>query len=226
MLAVHTAWLSKWYLLPITAVLLSPNLYWQLSHVVDQAHNEVLEQLKIFYETLAAQVGCGLSLLSGLERVADEMLGDERLPAALVQPLAQIRTEVRIGLFSAESFSGINGLARAAFMERFNELLMIGLKTGSPIDQLLSSYADMLSELLRHKRIFRQKLAQKRSEFQLMMIMPVGAILAIRQMLPEFFKVLYGSVSGMALLLVVTAAYSFSCHLFYYNESRIQAEEV
>ncbi len=203
---------------------MSPSLYWQIKHLIDDVYNETLEAIKIFYEILAAQIGCGLSLGHGIELVVAELSKEKKLVSSLKNALDQIALEVKIGLFSEDSFKPITALSKVALMEKFNELMLISLKTGSPIDQLLIHFADLLSDLLKHKREFQQRLSQKKSEFHIMMLMPIGAIISIREMMPDYFSVLYETSRGMLLLVCATILYSFSCHLFYFNESKFQSE--
>lgn len=223
---IHFAWLGKWYLYPITMLIMSPNLYWHLRHLVQGAYTETLESIKLFYEMLAAQMGCGLSLGAGIELVVSEMEREQKMAVSLKKPLRQIAVEVTIGLFDIDSFEPINQLSQVPMMNKFNEMLIIGLRTGSPIDQLLIHFADMLSDLLKHKREFKRRLNQKRSEFHIMMLMPVGAIIGIRELLGSFFNVLYETNQGLLLLFVVTILYSVSCYLFYHNDNRVLAEDV
>lgn len=223
--AVHYAWLSRWYLYPITAILLLPSLFWLMNQVMQEAYDETLEGIKIFYEMLAAQIGCGLSLVSAIVEVIDCINREQRMVASLKEPLNQLALEVKIGLFSVESLKPLTVLSKVALMEKCNSQLEIGMKTGSNIDDLLIQFADLLSDLLRNKSEFKRRLSQKRSEFHIMMVMPIGATIGIRGMLPEYFSVLYETMRGMFMLLVITAIYSASCHMFYNNANQILSEE-
>lgn len=223
--AVHYAWLSKWYLYPVTAILLSPNLIWLGRRLIREAYEETLDGIKLFYELLAAQIGCGLSLSSGITAVIYGLERDGKLPDALKGPLEQLDLEIKIGLFSEDSLKPLAVLSQVPLLERGTDMIGTSLKTGIGIENLMVQFAELLSELLKFKREFVNRLAQKRGEFHIMMLMPLFAIVALRNMAPEYFVNLYQSGSGLLLLLVCTGVYSFSCHMFYKNEHRMLLEE-
>ncbi len=216
---VHYAWLSKWYFYPLTAVLLTPLLYWMLKHQVEKTYEQILMHIKVFYETLAAQLGCGMSMQKGLLELPDYVVSGNAVPRALLSPIERMLLEAKIGWISGASFNQLNTFAKMKMLDQFSDLLDMSIKSGSSIESLLTYVADQLSELQKFRRIFREKLSEKRSEFELMLLIPVIAIIGIRSSMPTFFDALYNSSGGITLLIVVTLMYSFSCDFFFRNET-------
>lgn len=222
---VHYAWLSKWYLIPVTGVLLSPNLLWLLRHVIREAYDQTLEGIKQFYELVAAQLGSGLALSSAIQETLDAMKRGNGICNALELPFEQLEVEIKIGLFGDESLVPIAALSRVEVLVRGTEMIGICMRTGVGMEPLFIQFSDMLTELLKYKRDFANRLSQKRGEFQIMMLMPLVAIIGMRNMAPEYFDQLYMTLKGNVLLLICTAVYSYACHLFYKNEDSMLREE-
>lgn len=222
---VHYAWLSKWYLLPVTGMLLSPNLAWAFRHVVREAYDQTLDGIKQFYELVAAQIGCGLALRSAIQETIDTMKRGNAICSALSGPLEQLEMEIEIGLFNDESLEPLADLSQVDVLIRGTEMVGICMRTGVGLESLLIQFSDMLSELLKYKRDFTNRLSQKRGEFQIMMFMPVLAIIGVRNIAPEYFIQLYETAKGQAFLLICTTVYSYACHLFYKHEDRMLREE-
>lgn len=216
---VHYAWLSKWYLYPLTFVALTPILYWMVKHEVEKTYEQILNHIKVFYETLAAQVGCGMSLQKGLIELPDYAVSSEGVPEALRPSLNRLLLEAKIGWISGQSFGGLNGFAKMKMLDQFSDLLDMSIKSGSSIENLLTYVADQLSELQKFRRLFKEKLSEKRSEFEVMLLVPVLAVIGIRGTMADYFNVLYESTSGLVLLFMVTLMYSFSCDFFFRNEA-------
>ena len=167
---VHYAWLSKWYLIPVTGMVLSPNLVWVLRHVVREAYDQTIEGIKQFYELLAAQIGCGLALSSAIQETVDTMKRGNSICSALTEPLEQLVIEIEIGLFNDESLKPLANLSQVEVLIRGTEMIGICMRTGIGMESLLIQFSDMLSELLKYKRDFANRLSQKRGEFQIMML--------------------------------------------------------
>lgn len=216
---VHFAWLSKWYLYPLTLLALTPLLYWMIKHEVEKTYEQILNHIKVFYETLAAQVGCGMSLQKGLLELPDYAVSSEAVPRALKPSLERLLLEAKIGWISGGSFEGLNRFSKMKMLEQFSDLLDMSIKSGSSIENLLTYVADQLSELQKFRRLFKEKLSEKRSEFEVMLLVPVLAVIGVRGTMGDYFNVLYESTSGLVLLFMVTLMYSFSCDFFFRNES-------
>lgn len=224
-LVVHYAWLSKWYLYPLTFTALTPLLYWMIKHEVEKTYEQILNHIKVFYETLAAQIGCGMSLQKGLIELPDYAVSSNAVPEALKNPISRMLLEARIGWISGGSFEGLNGFAKMKMLDQFSDLLDMSIKSGSSIENLLTYVADQLSELQKFRRLFKEKLSEKRSEFEIMLLVPVLAVIGIRGTMAEYFEVLYQSTAGLVLLFIVTLIYSFSCDFFFRNEAGDEQKE-
>lgn len=216
----HYAWLGAWYLFPISLILLLPSLYWFMVHLAEASYLEVLSSVKQFFELTAAQVGSGYSIQNSIEKAIDEGLQTKRFHPTLFPIFEEMRLNILIGHFGENFFSQMVDHSKIQGIKTLEELIQLCIKTGSPLDQLMIYYSQMLSDQLKHREHFKAKLSQKRNEFQIMMFMPIGGVIGIRGMLPEFYGTISSGLSGVVFLSIITLVYSASCHLFYYNEHK------
>ncbi len=224
-LIVHYAWMSKWYLFPLTLISLTPLLYWMMKHETEKTYELILTHIKVFYETLAAQIGCGMSLQKGLTELPEYVVSSNTVPEALKSSINRMLLEAKIGWISGGSFDRLNGFSKMKMLDQFSDLLDMSIKSGSSIESLLTYVADQLSELQKFRRLFKEKLSEKRSEFEIMLLVPVLAVIGIRGTMGDYFEVLYQSTSGLVLLFIVTLMYSFSCDFFFRNEAGDEQKE-
>lgn len=214
----HYTWLHIWYLYPITAMLTSPILYWQLRALVEDTYLMVLLSTKVLFEMTAAQIGSGYAMQNSLMNSIEEGIRSQRFHVTVEPILKRMTLKLKLGVVTDDFYNELIDHTKIEGLKTLSILTEASIKTGSSLDQLMIYYGNLLGEQLKQRGKFKEILSQKRNEFNVMQIMPVCGMLAIQNLIPEYYSELTRTGSGLMLLVMTTAIYGFSTHLFYRNE--------
>lgn len=92
-------------------------------------------------------------------------------------------------------------------VESFVTVFATAKRTGGDSIAILKNTVKMIGDKMDTEREIQTMLAAKRLEFRVMCVIPLGMVFYMRLAFPEFLSVLYGSMTGVALMTVCLGIY-------------------
>lgn len=189
-------------------------LFWYLRfrrrERIREQKSKLNRQFKDMLDSLAVILQAGYSVENAIGGCAREL---ERLhggQADLVRELRYIEGQMKLSIPVESLLADLGERSQLEDMENFAVIFQAAKRSGGDMKKILQKTAQMLGDKIEVKKEIEAVLAAKKSEQQLMSLMPFGIILYMQLTSPGFLEVLYGNIFGTVVMTVCLAVYGFA----------------
>lgn len=177
------------------------------NRLAEKRKNQLRLQFKDLLYSLSSSFATGRHLTEGLEE-AHTSLGDiyEKNASILMEikaMLTRIRELGETDLQVLEDFAVRSGVED---IEEFTEVFRACRDTGGDLIQGVNKAATIIGDKIIIETEIKTMVAQKKLEGQIITLMPMGIILFLRMMSPEYLQIMYDTLTGRVLMSVAIGA--------------------
>ena len=203
---------SFWAMIPGMAVVF---LYIrEKKHVLMRRRKQRMRvELKEFLSALIAALQTGRSMENAfIEALKDtrEYVGKD---TELVREMKCICSGVGIGEPLEKLLKEFSMRSRMEEMEYFSEVLLIGKRSGGNLIGIMKNTIRMIHEKMEAEAEIETVLTEKRLEFQVMSVIPMGIITYLRIGAGTMIESLYHNLLGIAVMTICLMVYG-GCYLY------------
>ena len=164
-------------------------------------------QFKDTMQALAVALRTGYSI----ENAMSETLKDIKVIYAadtwIVQEFTQMNRQLRMNIPVEQIWQEFSDRSDQEDVRNFTAVFVIAKRSGGDTVSILRNAIVQISDKTEVKREIDTVMAQKRLEFGVMSMIPLGIISYMYLSFPEFMDVLYGNPAGIIIMTICLGAY-------------------
>lgn len=159
-------------------------------------------QLREAMFTLSSSLLAGASLQRAIERsVPDlERIFHNAKDAPIIQEFRRMADDLRMGYALEETMIAFRDRVQLEDVDDFVNATLITKRRGGNLTEVLSNISKIISEKIEIKNEILVLTASKRMESKILSIMPIGIVVCLSLLSPEYMSPMYGSLIGRVLL--------------------------
>ena len=186
---------------------------WQ-SHLAEKRRETLTAQFRDLLYALSASVSAGRQLPEAFEEAREQLAlsyGQESLIYGEVDGMVRGMRESRMP--PEELLRDFAARSHIPEVGQFVRICCICRRTGGDMERVISKTSALLMEKISVRREIRTVTAQKRLEANILTLMPVGMVLILNLLSPDYLAVLYQGPAGRAVMTAALGGVALSYHI-------------
>lgn len=203
---------SFWAIVP----LLAAGFFYgkQKTKQIVKKHREELEgQFKECILAVATAMQAGYAVENAFGESAKDMKQLYGEDSAIYKELEVIRRGLVINISLEELLFSFSERSRSEAILQFAQVFSIAKKSGGSMPEIIRSSADLIGKQIDARAEMQTVLSGRRMEQNIMKLMPFAILMYVGTTTPGYFDVLYGNLTGIAIMSVCLAVYIVSFFL-------------
>ena len=183
-------------------------------HLAQKRREELSAQFRDLLYSMSSSVSAGRQLPEALEEAAGQLAagyGEKAVlyleAAAMVRGMKESKEDPDTLLIDFARRSQI------AEIRQFVQICSICRRTGGDMEQVMGKTAAVLMEKIAVQREIQMVTAQKRLEANILTAMPIGMVLMLNLLSPDYLAVLYNSFQGRIIMTAALLVMGFAMYL-------------
>ena len=198
----------------IPGILLVLFYFKEKKHVLVRKRTQGMrKELKEFLNALIAALQTGRSLENAFIEATKDLRRYTEKDTPLVLELKQICVKISLGEPMEKMLTEFSRRSHLEELEYFSEVFSIGKRSGGNIVAIIKNTIRMLQERMEAEEEIATTITEKKLEFQIMTIIPLGIILYLRIGAGNLLQSLYGNVTGICVMTICLGIYG-GCYLY------------
>ena len=198
----------------IPGILLVLFYFKEKKHVLVRKRTQGMrKELKEFLNILIAALQTGRSLENAFIEATKDLKRYTEKDTPLVLELKQICVRISLGEPMEKMLTEFSRRSHLEELEYFSEVFSIGKRSGGNIVAIIKNTIRMLQERMEAEEEIATTITEKKLEFQIMTIIPLGIILYLRIGAGNLLQSLYGNVTGICVMTICLGIYG-GCYLY------------
>ena len=174
---------------------------------------DMRKELKEFLNALIAALQTGRSLENAFIEATKDLRRYTEKDTPLVLELKQICVKISLGEPMEKMLTEFSRRSYLEELEYFSEVFSIGKRSGGNIVAIMKNTIRMIQERMEAEEEIATTITEKKLEFQIMTIIPLGIILYLRIGAGNLLQSLYGNVTGICVMTICLGIYG-GCYLY------------
>ncbi len=190
---------------------------WRERRALEERKRRLTDQFRAALSSMAVAVEAGYSLenaVAAARRDLEQLYAGE---SDMSGELLFMERQLKVSVPAEDLFADLGRRSSVEEIRDFASVLYIARHTGGDLAGILKKTGQMLGDKIETAREIDAVLAAKKSEQQVMSLMPAGIIVYLKLASPGFLSSMYGNPAGAALmtgcLLLYAAAWALGKHI-------------
>lgn len=180
-------------------------------YLARKRREELSSQFRDLLYNMSASVAAGRQLPEALEESGTQMeasYGKDAILCREIRSIVQAMRESREDLDTL--LSDFARRSNITEIRQFVQICGICQRTGGDLEQVMGKTAGVLMEKISVRREIQMLTAQKRLEANILTAMPIGMVLVLNVLSPDYLKVLYITWQGRLIMTAALGVMAFS----------------
>lgn len=178
-----------------------------LIDIAGKKKREFMEQFRTAIQAMASALKAGYAAENAVREAYRDISSIYGKDARIIREFSTIIHQLDMKISLTSVFEGFAARTEQEDVENFVHVFSAAKKSGGDSIAIVRSAIRVISEKIETEKEIETMIAAKKIEFEIMCAVPYVIILYMKATFGEFLSVLYGNVSGVAVMSICLAVY-------------------